>query len=173
MLRFHKSLDVITLFHNAKQPSSLRALALLKQTSATASETATEDQAGDHSQQNQRQRTEFELNVTEDAPTSDQLRSIFEYVGAPKAGEIVKGARDEADAMKKLKESADNFQRPIVSGMPHQPNPDLDILCRERSLIQRFVLLEQIVDWNNGRAVVGANESEILKMINTLPKQDP
>jgi hypothetical protein len=30
--------------------------------------------------------------------------------------------------------------------------------------------LKQTVDWNNGRAVAGDNESEILKMINSLPK---
>jgi len=29
---------------------------------------------------------------------------------------------------------------------------------------------EQTVDWGNGRAVAGANESEILKMIESLPK---
>ena len=60
------------------------------------------------------QRAEFDLNVTEEPPTSDQLRSILEYVGAKKAGELVKGARDEADAMRKLRESAENFKRPVV-----------------------------------------------------------
>ncbi|KAI9804967.1 MAG: hypothetical protein M1833_006270 [Piccolia ochrophora] len=142
MLRFHKSLDVITLFHKPSSAPSMRVLTLLKQTAATASETATEDQAGDHSHQDRRQRTDFELNVTEEPPTSDQLRSIFEYAGAKKAGDIVKGARDEADAMKKLKESVENFQRPVT------------------------------VDWNNGRTVLGDNESEILKLINTLPRRE-
>ena len=34
-----------------------------------------------------------------------------------------------------------------------------------------IVLIEsQTVDWSNGRAVMGANESEILKMIEALPK---
>jgi hypothetical protein len=28
----------------------------------------------------------------------------------------------------------------------------------------------QVVDWNNGKAQAGENESEILKMINALPK---
>ncbi len=89
-------------------------MTLLKQASATASETATIDQAGDHAAQNKAQRSEFELNVTEDPPTSDQLRSILEYVGGRKAGDIVRGARDEADAMKKLTENAENFKRPVV-----------------------------------------------------------
>ncbi|KAI9716765.1 MAG: hypothetical protein M1812_005105 [Candelaria pacifica] len=140
MFRFHKSLDVITLFHKPSSSASIRALTLLKQASATASETATIDQASDHTPQNKAQRSEFELNVTEDPPTSDQLRNILEYVGARKAGDIVKGARDDTDAMKKLAENAENFKRPVI------------------------------VDWNNGRAVAGDNESQILRMLSTLPE---
>ncbi|KAL8889255.1 MAG: hypothetical protein Q9215_003457, partial [Flavoplaca cf. flavocitrina] len=111
----HKSLDVITLFHKASSPASIRAQTLLKQISAHASESATEDQATDHTQQNKFQRTEFELNVTEDPPTSDQLRTILEYVGsgAGRAGQIVEGATSEADAVTKLKENPDSFQRPV------------------------------------------------------------
>ena len=87
---------------------------VLKQASAAASETSTLDQAGDHSAQDALKRTEFELNVSEDPPTTDQLRSILEYVGARRAGDLVKGARDEADAMRRLKENGDNFVRPVV-----------------------------------------------------------
>ncbi|KAI4289822.1 MAG: hypothetical protein L6R35_000904 [Caloplaca aegaea] len=143
MFRFHKTLDVITLFHKASSPASLRAQTLLKQISAHASETATEDQATDHAAQNKLQRTEFELNVTEDPPTSDQLRTILEYAGPEpgRAGQIVEGAADEADALKKLKEDPNRFQRPVI------------------------------VDWNNGRAVFGDKESEIMKMISQLPKE--
>ena len=110
----HKTLDVITLFHKASLPASIRVHTLLKQASATASGHATEDQASDHSHQTHPHRTEFELEVTEDPPTSDQLKSILEYVGAQKAGTIIKGAKDEVDAMKKLKQSAENLNRPIV-----------------------------------------------------------
>ena len=88
---------------------------MLKQVSAHASETATEDQAADHTHQNKLQRTEFELNVTEEAPTTDQLRTILEYVGASKAGQIVEGARDADDAMRKLKGNARAFKAPVVS----------------------------------------------------------
>jgi len=87
---------------------------LLKQASANASEHATEDQASNHSAQSHPHRAEFELEVTEEAPTEDQLKSILEYVGVQKAGTIIKGAKDEADAMRKLKQSGDNVQRPIV-----------------------------------------------------------
>ncbi|KAL8870488.1 MAG: hypothetical protein Q9174_003483, partial [Haloplaca sp. 1 TL-2023] len=124
MFRFHKSLDVITLFHKASSAPSIRAHTLLKQISAQASETATEDQAADHTAQNKIQRSEFELNVTEDPPTGDQLRTILEYVGSGggRAGQIVEGAADEADALKKLKEDPSRFKPPVI------------------------------VDWNNGRA---------------------
>ena len=95
-------------------PSSVRVNTLLKQLSAHASETATEDQATDHTHQNKLQRTEFELNVTEDPPTGDQLRTILEYVGAKKAGQVVSGANDETDALKKLKEDPGRFKPPVV-----------------------------------------------------------
>ena len=83
--------------------------------SAHASETATEDQAADHTHQNKLQRTEFELNITEDPPTSDQLRSIMEYVGAKKASWLIEGAQDEADALRKLGENPQRFKPPVVS----------------------------------------------------------
>jgi len=153
----HKTLDVITLFHKASSPASLRVHTLLKQISANASEYATEDQASDHSHQTSPKRPEFELEVTEEPPTQDQLKSILEYVGAQKAGTIIKGAKDEADAMKKLKENTENFQRPVVRSL--QLNP--------RATPANTL---QTVDWSNGRAIAGANESEILKMIEELPK---
>ncbi|KAL8755534.1 MAG: hypothetical protein Q9184_004776 [Pyrenodesmia sp. 2 TL-2023] len=141
----HKSLDVITLFHKASSPASTRAQTLLKQISAQASETSTQDQATDHSSQNKLQRTEFDLNVTEDPPTSDQLRSILEYLGSGSGnvGQIVEGAVDEADAMKKLKEDPNKFKRPVVC-VPPILNPTLGE--------QERLTSHQIVDWNNGRA---------------------
>jgi hypothetical protein len=93
-------------------------LTLLKTASATASEPATEDQASDHSHQSHPERVEFDLNVVEDAPTTDQLRSILDYVGGKNAGEVIRGARDEADAMKKLQENKGAFQRPLVNDFP-------------------------------------------------------
>jgi len=55
------------------------------------------------------------LDVTEEAPTQDQLKNILDYVGAGKVGEVVKGARDASDAIRKVNESGDNFLRPVVS----------------------------------------------------------
>ncbi|APA11674.1 hypothetical protein SS1G_05135 [Sclerotinia sclerotiorum 1980 UF-70] len=141
MFRFHKTLDVITLFHKASSPASLRVFTLLKRASANAAAFATEDQASDLAANTTPQRDEFELEVTESAPTPDQLRSILEFMGPSKIGSIVTGAKDEADAVRKIKSNEDSFQRPLT------------------------------VDWSNGRAVAGDNESEILKMLNALPKK--
>jgi len=136
----HKTLDVLTLFHKPSNPSSMRVLNLLKQASAHSAETATEDQASDHSHQNDHvQRNPFELDITEADPTPDQLRNILEYVGAGKIGSLVKGATSEGDAMKILKQSGDAFQRPVV------------------------------VDWEQGKAVVGDDESAIMKLVRDIP----
>lgn len=121
-----KTLDPITLFHSPSLAASTRTLNILKQASATAGEVATEDQASDHSRHAKQQRGEFELEVTTDAPTLDQLRSILDYV-SPTSGvggqgdkmtygvaELVKGARDAEDALKKFKDNNENFARPVV-----------------------------------------------------------
>lgn len=133
---------MITLFHKPSAASSVRIANLLKQASAHAAETATEDQASDHSHQTQfTNREPFELEITENAPTPDQLSSILEYVGVGKASQLVKGASSQSDALKKLKENSENFLRPVV------------------------------VDWNQGKAVVGENESEILKLVREVPSE--
>ncbi|ROW16400.1 hypothetical protein VPNG_02885 [Cytospora leucostoma] len=140
MFRFNKTKDIVTLFHKASSPASVRIASVLKQASANASETATEDQASDHTSQSSQNRVEFELNITEDPPTPDQLQTILQYVGKPGIGSIVKGASNESEALKLYKQSAENFQRPVT------------------------------VDWNNGKAVAGGDESKILKLLSELPK---
>lgn len=110
----HKPKDIITVFHKASSPASTRVVTLLKQVSANATETATEDQASDHTAQSDPKRPEFDLDVTESAPTSDQLRSILEYVGTSNIGSVIAGANTEKDALKKFKEGAENFKRPVV-----------------------------------------------------------
>lgn len=115
----HKSLDTITLFHSPSLSSSTRVLTLLKQASAQASETATEDQASNHSHQKKIQRSEFELNITEEPPTSDQLRSILEYVGGSRAKDVVEGARNEAEAIKALAQDPSKFRAPVVRLLAH------------------------------------------------------
>ncbi|KAI0393054.1 DUF1687-domain-containing protein [Xylariaceae sp. FL0594] len=137
MFRFHKTLDIITLFHKAGSPASVRAATVLKQASANAAADATEDQASDHSHQ-ANARAEFELNITEEPPTADQLKTILEYVGKSRISSIVQGAHTENEALKKFKENTESFKRPVI------------------------------VDWNNGKAIATDQESEILKMVNEL-----
>jgi len=133
--------DVITLFHHPNNAVSSRVHTLLKQVNATAVAHATEDQASSHETQSKLERTEFELDVQEGAPTSDQLTSILEYLGPAQAGSVVKDATGVTDALRKFKQDESLFQRPVT------------------------------VDWSNARAVVGDNESEILKLVKTLPKE--
>ncbi|KAK4635752.1 Putative redox protein fmp46, mitochondrial [Fulvia fulva] len=133
--------DVVTLFHAPKVPASSRVYTLLKQANATAVANATEDQASDHSTQSKLERTEFELDIQEGAPTSDQLSSILEYLGPSKAGSVIEGATGTTDALRKFKQNEGSFQRPVT------------------------------VDWNNGRAVVGEDQSEIMKLVRSIPKE--
>ncbi|KAG5298519.1 DUF1687 domain-containing protein [Histoplasma ohiense] len=151
MFRFHKTLDVITLFHKPSLPASTRVLALLKQANTDAATAAIRDEASGAPAS---RRSEFELNVTEEPPTPDQLKSILDYVGAGVGGDVAKarggaamampgdlvqGAQDRLDAMRRLKEDGSRFTRPVV------------------------------VDWDNGTAVIGDNESEILKLVREIP----
>ncbi|KAG7412195.1 thioredoxin-like protein [Fusarium sp. MPI-SDFR-AT-0072] len=135
MFRFHKTLDIVTVFHKASSPASVRVANLLKQVSANATSGATLDQASDHSAQTAPIRDQFELNITEDPPTDDQVKTILEYVGSSGIPNVIKGANNEKEALRKFKESKENFIRPVV------------------------------VDWNNGKAIAGDNESEILKLL--------
>lgn len=105
---------MITLFHQPRLQPSIRALGLLKRISAEASATATEDQASDHAQESKVERAEFELDVQEEPPTSDQLRSILEYLGAGRAKDVVDGSRDVTDAVKRLAEDRGRFKAPVV-----------------------------------------------------------
>lgn len=114
LLNQHKTLDVITLFHRAGSPVSVRAHTLLKQISANATASATEDQASDHSHQTATKRAEFELEVTEEPPTEDQFKSILGYLGGNKVGTLITGAKNEADALRKLNNEPESFQRPVV-----------------------------------------------------------
>ncbi|KAK5636884.1 hypothetical protein RRF57_012596 [Xylaria bambusicola] len=112
-----------------------RAATVLKQASANATEAATEDQASDHSHQTKPRRASFQLDITEDLPTADQMQTILEYVGKNKISSVINGTSTVREALKKFKENVDNLQRPLI------------------------------VDWNNGRALVSDKESEILKML--------
>ncbi|KIW09302.1 uncharacterized protein PV09_00218 [Verruconis gallopava] len=132
--------NVITVFHKPSAPGSTRVVTFLKQHQANAQNTATEDQAGSHQVPPPTQRADYDLDIQEDAPTGDQLKTILEYAGPGKAGTIVQGARDITDALEKVKRDATLFNRPLV------------------------------VDWHQGKVTVGDNESEILKLLKAIPE---
>lgn len=111
----HKTLDIVTLFHKVGSPASTRAATLLKQVSANSATGATEDQASDHTAQtNPKRPEEFELNITEDPPTPDQVKTILDYVGPSKVSSIIAGATNEKDALRKFVHDSNSFQRPVV-----------------------------------------------------------
>jgi len=59
--------------------------------------------------------TDFELDVTEAPPTSDQLKNILEYLGgASAASKVISGASNESDALRRLQADGNTFQRPLV-----------------------------------------------------------
>jgi arsenate reductase-like glutaredoxin family protein len=130
----HKTLDIITLFHKAGSPASTRVANLLKQVSANSTAGATIDQASDHSHQTTPKREQFELNITEDPPTADQVQTILEYVGKSGIPSIIRGARDEKDALKKFKESKESLQRPLVCVPLRRHGPRAT--CQMRALTQ-------------------------------------
>ncbi|CUS13860.1 unnamed protein product [Tuber aestivum] len=123
MFRFHKTLDVLTLFHAPASTASKRILETLR-SSPTA------------------HKKSFELDVVEapTVPTPTQLSSILDFIGKNRVAEVVPGARSEGDAVRMLSGGeAGRMVRPLL------------------------------VDWNNGRAVVGGDEGAVLRLLETLP----
>lgn len=115
-IKQHGAKNVVTLFHKPSSQASTHVLTLLKQANAQSAAHATEDQASSHQAQNKAERTEFELDVTEAPPTTDQLKNILDYLGGPSnASKVISGASDESDAMRRLKADGNAFQRPLVS----------------------------------------------------------
>ncbi|KAF2447196.1 hypothetical protein P171DRAFT_356114 [Karstenula rhodostoma CBS 690.94] len=139
----HGAKNVVTLFHKPSSTASTRVHTLLKQANAQAVAHATEDQASSHQAQDKAERIEFELDVTEAPPTADQLKSILDYLGGSgAASKVISGAQNETDAMQRLKADGETFLRPVVVG------------------------------WNQGKAVVGESESEILSLLRSISKED-
>ncbi|RVD87627.1 uncharacterized protein DFL_001848 [Arthrobotrys flagrans] len=141
MFRFHKTLDVLTLFHSPRSEASNRVLSALK-TANTAAEESSADLGTNGNTNAGDKKQIFELDVVEGPMTTTQLRSILDYVGENKVGDIVEGARGVHDAMKILEgaKGVDAVKRPIV------------------------------VDWNNGRVVLGEKQSALQQLVESLPK---
>ena len=89
---------------------------MLKQAHAQSSAHATEDQASSHQPQEKLERMDFELDVTKEPPTPDQLKNILEYLGGSGAvSQVIRGANNATDALKKLEADGSSFERPLVS----------------------------------------------------------
>ncbi|KAI1212562.1 DUF1687-domain-containing protein [Annulohypoxylon truncatum] len=138
MFRFHKPLDIVTLFHKAQSPASTQVAKLLREVSASATaaanatdtDTATSDQA-----QPKRLNRVFELDITETAPTTDQLQTILDYVGPDQISQVIKGAKTKKDALDLYRQNAASFSAPVI------------------------------VDWHHGRALASGKTSKILEML--------
>lgn len=152
----------------------MRVLTLLKQASAEASETATVDQAGDHTHQNKAQHSEFDLEVSEQIPTSDQLRSILEYAGNDRIKDVVEGATSVSNALQKISQDRKAFQFPVVSTSKSFPRIDADMnrpsigTTVKQVRHARKLRLCNLLIWVS---VIGDDESEILKLVEALPKR--
>jgi arsenate reductase-like glutaredoxin family protein len=105
---------VVTLFHSPSISSSNRVLTVLKQSRANAVATATEDQASSTEPPASNVLAEFDLDIREEPPTEDQLKSILEYVGSQNAGEVVKGAQTDGEALWVFRKDNGAFVRPLV-----------------------------------------------------------
>lgn len=68
------------------------------------------------------------MDITESAPTADQMKSIFDYVGGSRVSELVKGASSESDALRKIQSDPDAFQRPVVGGSHRTKRSDIQTL---------------------------------------------
>ena len=146
------------MFHKASSPASVRVANLLKKASTNAQTGASKDQASDNGHQRPA-RDQFELNITEELPTEDQVRTILEYVGKSGASSIINGAQNEHDAIKKYRQSTESLSRPVVIAPPSFIQyPSFEDCSNDCAL--------QTVDWSNGKAIAGDNESEILKLVN-------
>ena len=112
--------------------------------------------------------TDWIPDVQETPPTSDQLSSILEYLGPSRSNTVVKESTGSTDALKKFKQNEQAFQRPLVVDWNNgRAGEDTACECsRRRSMLCHHmqVLLLTL-------PVVGDNESEILKLIRTLPKE--
>ncbi|KAI2465432.1 DUF1687-domain-containing protein [Annulohypoxylon bovei var. microspora] len=136
MFRFHKPLDIITLFHKSQSPASTQIAKLLKEISAsgTAAANATDTPTNDQTQPKRLNRV-FELDITETPPTTDQLQTILDYVGQDQISKVIKGATTKKEAIEKYTQNAASFVTPVV------------------------------VDWHHGRAIATSKDSKILEML--------
>ena len=115
----HGPKTVVTLFHSPNVPASARILRQLEaakaEAQAAASSASKAASAASKEPFQKLPQAPFELEITEAAPTKDQLRSILGYLGNHNAGQVVAGANDSDDALYRMDKGVAQFQTPIVS----------------------------------------------------------
>lgn len=159
---------MVTLFHAPSNQASIRVHTMLKQAAATAKAHATEDQASSHAKQSKLERTDFNLDVQEEPPTSDQLSNILEYLGPSNAAKVVKDATGTSDALRKFKASEASFIRPVTVDWNNGKAGELIALGCVMVDTDDGVLVATALTL---RTVAGDNESELMQMIKSLPKE--
>ncbi|KAF8428349.1 thioredoxin-like protein [Tirmania nivea] len=158
MFRFNKTPDVLTLFHHPKSESSNRILSFLKsaQTPSTPPQGTTTTAIP----------VKFDLDVVPapGLPTPDQFKSIVDFLGGEAyATKILRGISTFSEGARALAEKESK-------NLAEEGGKGPGVLNIE--LVRPIV-----VDWNNGRVVVGGNEEdlkrleeEVKKLVETLPE---
>ncbi|KAL2106009.1 hypothetical protein VUR80DRAFT_7427 [Thermomyces stellatus] len=138
---FRKTLDIITLFHKANAPAPAPLVNLLKQAATNASQAANEapsvgaPDSAPTSAAAPTTREPFDLDITDQLPTQDQVETILGYVKPNEISQVVSGANSVADAMRRFKMDKDTLKTPLV------------------------------VDWSGGKVVPGGEESKVLQLL--------
>ncbi|KAF2668973.1 hypothetical protein BT63DRAFT_478867 [Microthyrium microscopicum] len=117
--------NAVTLFSKPNHQASASVAQFLRSANVVKEAGAKKDDSG----------SKFELTVSEEPPTSDQLRSILEFVGESNASKVVEGADNVEDAQRKVRLNADTLKRPLT------------------------------VDWNAGKVTIGDSQSELKSML--------
>jgi len=105
-----------------------------------------------------------DVDVQESAPTADQLASILEYLGPAQAGSVIADATGTTDALKKFKANESLFKAPVTVDWMNARAGTSSSTCGIKTDFKDQDELTVI-------SVVGDNESEIMKLLRTLPKE--
>src|SRR5690606_21094665 len=67
-------------------------------------------------------RDPFELTIEEEAPTEGQVETILEYAGEKNIANVIEGANNMPEALRRFQLNKDTFQRPMVGLRPFPLN---------------------------------------------------
>lgn len=152
----HKPQNLITLFHNPHSASSIRIHSLLKSLNSP-SPTNPSSSSPPAASSSPSTSPPFKLDVQTAPPTPSQATSIWEFLQAAGSnhalGELVKGAKSVGDLERLLGVEVEEGGK--GEGKTGGENGD------------RFVR-PVVVDWGNGRVVVGGDERGVRGLVEGL-----